>query len=411
MSFSRLLSPAITYAENGFPVTELVSRLWSGGEKILRADANATGLYLPNGRAPRTGEVFKNPLLAHSLRLIAEGGRDAYYKGSIGASIVACSERHGGTMTRDDLAQFSAQWVEPISTTYRGWTVYEIPPNGQGIAALMMLNLMEKFPLAQLGHNGTQALHLMIESKKLAYADMLRYDADPKFSKIPVGGLLAKSYADRRAQSIDPAKAQSHVEAGTPPRPGDDTIYLCVVDKDGMMVSLIQSNYAGFGSGIVADNVGFVIHNRGALFSLDPASPNVLEGHKRPLHTIIPAFMEKEHTKIAFGIMGGWNQSQAHAQFVSNVVDFKMNVQEALEAARFTKSTFDGNDVEMESRIPQSVRDALTAMGHQIKECGPFSGNMGGGQAVMRDFDARVNFGGSDPRKDGAAIPEPLRSK
>jgi gamma-glutamyltranspeptidase/glutathione hydrolase len=299
--------------------------------------------------------------------------------------------------------------VEPISTTYRGWTVYEIPPSGQGIAALMMLNIMENFPLARTTHNSASALHLMIEAKKLAYADMLQYVADPHFSKVPVRGMLDKRYARRRSTLIDSTKANCAVESGKPPAPGDDTIYLSVVDKDGNMVSLIQSNYENFGSGLVPEGTGFVLQNRGALFTLDPQHPNALAGHKRPLHTIIPAFMEKGDVKIAFGIMGGWNQAQAHVQFVANVVDFGMNIQSALEAARFRKTTFGGCDIQIEARVSPSVRAQLESMGHKLEVRGDFSPVMGGGQAVLRDFTKKINFGASDPRKDGGAIPEPVR--
>jgi gamma-glutamyltranspeptidase/glutathione hydrolase len=238
---------------------------------------------------------------------------------------------------------------------------------------------------------------------------MLRYVADQRFAKTPVQGMLDKKYALSRSKLIDTTKANCDVQAGKPPAPGDDTIYLSVVDKDGNMVSLIQSNYENFGSGIVPEGAGFVLQNRGALFTLDPQHPNTLAGHKRPLHTIIPAFMTKDDIKIAFGIMGGWNQAQAHAQFVANVVDFGMNIQSAIEAARFRKSTFAGCDLQIEARIPASVRAQLESMRHKLEVCGDFSPVMGGGQAVMRDFSTGVNFGGSDPRKDGAAIPEPVK--
>jgi gamma-glutamyltranspeptidase/glutathione hydrolase len=342
------------------------------------------------------------------LELIAAGGRDAYYRGSIAKSIAAYSAKIGGPMTAADLAEYSSEWVEPISTTYRGWTVYEIPPNGQGIATLEMLNILEGFSLAKYGHNSADALHAMIEAKKLAYADMYRYVGDPKFSEIPVEGLASKDYAAARAKLIDMAKANCNVPPGEPALPAKgDTTYLTVVDADGNMVSLIQSNYSAFGSGLVADGTGFALHNRGGLFSLDPKSPNLLAGRKRPLHTIIPGFMAKGDMRIAFGIMGGFNQSQAHAQFVSDIVDHDMNIQAALEAPRFTKLSFDGCDVQMERRIPASVRAELQKKGHRIQVRGDFASVVGGGQAVMRDFAAGVNYGASDPRKDGAAIPEP----
>jgi gamma-glutamyltranspeptidase/glutathione hydrolase len=251
----------------------------------------------------------------------------------------------------------------------------------------------------------------MIEAKKLAYADLLRYICDPTFHRIPVSGMLSKEYARERGKLIDAAKANCDVPFGTPPAAGSDTTYLCVVDADGNMVSYIQSNYSSFGSGLVPEGCGFALQNRGGLFSLDPQSPNVLEGRKRPLHTIIPAFMSKGSLRVAFGIMGGWNQSQAHAQFVSNVVDHRMNLQAALEAPRFTKLTFAGCDVELEDRIPLSVREELSRRGHQIELRGHYSSAMGGGQAVMRDFSAGINWGASDPRKDGAAIPQPIPLK
>jgi gamma-glutamyltranspeptidase / glutathione hydrolase len=406
--FSEVLAPAIYYAREGFPVPEWDAAYWADAVDILRQDRNAAATYLPDGRSPRVGEIFRNPDLAHSLESLASGGRDAYYKGAIAKTIVALSAKLGGTMTLEDLADYSSEWVEPISTTYHGWTVYEIPPNGQGIAALEMLNIMESFSLAHFGHNSTDALHAMIEAKKLAYADMYRYVADPKFSQVPVQRMLSKEYAAQRAKLLDMAKANCDVLPGEPDlSTSGDTTYLTVTDSDGNMVSLIQSNYAEFGSGLVADGTGFALQNRGGLFSLDRNSPNQLAGHKRPLHTIIPGFMTNGQERIAFGIMGGFNQAQAHAQFVSNVVDFGMNIQEALEAARFRKLTFAGCDVDLEDRIPLAVRDGLTQRGHQIKLHGAYSAIVGGGQAVQRDISTGVNYGASDPRKDGEAIPEP----
>lgn len=402
----ELLTPTIRFAEEGFPVSEIFAEDWSGSAKKFQADTNGAKTFMPQGHAPQAGEIFRNPDLAWSYRQLARHGRKAFYEGRIARRILTCSQAWGGTLTAEDLAKFSSEWVTPISTTYQGWTVCELPPNGQGIAALMMLNLMEQFPLAEFGPSSADALHVMIEAKKLAYADMLRYVCDPKFNAAPVAGLLAKSYARDRARYINLKQASRNVAAGEPPKPGTDTTYLCVVDADGNMVSYIQSNFASFGSGVVPEGVGFVLQNRGALFSLDPASPNILAAHKRPLHTIIPAFMSKGDVRIAFGIMGGWNQSQAHAQFVANVVDHRMNIQAALEAPRFTKRSFDGYDVQIEQRVPESARTDLAARGHQIELRGDFAGAVGGGQAVMRDFATGVNYGASDPRKDGAAIPE-----
>jgi len=297
--------------------------------------------------------------------------------------------------------------VDPISTTYRDWTVYQLPPNGQGIAALEMLNLLETFPLGQkdYGFGSAKALHAMIEAKKLAYADLVKYIGDPHGQSLPVRTLLSKDRAAERAKLIDPDHANCDVAGGGLP-PAGDTTYLSVVDRDGNMVSLIQSNFSEFGSGIVAPGTGFALHNRGALFTLEADSPNALAGHKRPLHTIIPAFAQKGETRLAFGIMGGWNQSQAHAQFIADIVDYKMNIQAALEAPRFTKHTFEGCDVQMENRFSQKVRDELAAKGHKIELVGTYSAAVGGGQAVMRDFSTGINFGASDPRKDGAAVPE-----
>ncbi|MFI5098478.1 MAG: gamma-glutamyltransferase [Candidatus Acidiferrales bacterium] len=404
---SEDLASAINTAQNGYPVTEWVAMYWASAVDYLRSDETAAKLYLPQDRPPKTGEVFRNPELAWSLQQIAEHGRDAFYKGEIACRILETMKRHGGTMSAADLGEFSSEWVEPISTTYRDWTVYEMPPNGTGIAALEMLNIMENFPLGQKDYafGSPKALHAMIEAKKIAYADMARYIGDPRGQKLPVQTLLSKEWAAQRAKQIDPDHANCAVAAGNLPI-GNDTTYLSVVDREGNMVSLIQSNYSEFGSGIVAPETGFALHNRGALFTLDAGSPNALAGRKRPRHTIIPGFAQKGDLRLAFGIMGGWNQSQAHAQFIANLADFKMNIQAALEAPRFSKHTFEGCDVEMENRFSQKTRDELTAKGHKITLLGTFSADVGGGQAVLRDFSKAINYGASDPRKDGAAIPE-----
>ena len=402
------LSPAIQIADEGFPVAEITAEEWKSAETLLRADSEAMRLYLPDGRAPGAGDVFRNPDLAASYRAIAFEGRDTFYRGDIARRIVACARRHGGTIEPGDLEIYDADWVTPLSTTYRGWTVYELPPNGQGIAALMMLNLIEHSPIGSYGHNSAEALHTLIEAKKLAYADMAKHVCDPAFHQIPTEALLSKEYAATRANAIDPGRANPEAFAGDLPTQGGDTTYLSVVDRDGNMVSLIQSNFANFGSGVVPQGAGFALQSRGGLFSLDPEHCNALAPRKRPLHTIIPGFMAKGDARIAFGIMGGWNQSQAHAQFVSNVVDHGLNIQASLEAARFTKLSFTGNDLIVESRIEEPVRRALEAKGHEIDVQGAFSSLVGGGQSVMRDFAAGVNFGASDPRKDGAAVPEPF---
>src|SRR5467141_485060 len=399
------LAAAIRTAQEGFPVPEWTAAYWADTVDLLRSDEAAAKAYLPGDHAPRVGEVFRNPDLAASLQQIAEHGRDAFYKGEISRKILETMRHHNGTMRAEDLAEYSSEFVEPISTTYRDWTVYEMPPNGQGIAALEMLNIMETFPIGQFGFGSTKALHAMIEAKKLAYADMAKYVADPRGQKVPVAALLSKDWAKQRAQLIDTEHANCEVGAGELAG-GSDTTYLSVVDRVGNMVSLIQSNYSGFGSGIVARGTGFALHNRGGLFTLDTASPNALAGHKRPRHTIIPGFAQKGETRMAFGIMGGWNQSQAHAQFIANIADFKMNIQAALEAPRFSKHTFAGCDVMMENRFSGAVRNELSAKGHKIQVLGTFSAAVGGGQVVLRESATGVNYGASDPRKDGQAAVE-----
>jgi gamma-glutamyltranspeptidase/glutathione hydrolase len=402
-----VLAPSIAYAEAGFPVGEVVSVYWKDSEKVLREDAPTAKTFLPGGKLPQVGDLFRNPELAWSYRQIAAGGAAAFYTGPVAAKLLASSKSHGGTMTAADLAEYEPEWVDPISTTYRGWTVYELPPNGQGIAALEMLNIMETFPLAMMGHNSVPALHHMIEAKKLAYADMQKFDGDPRFVKIPVDAMRSKGYAAERARLVNASKATCTPDAGLPVGTDNGTTYLSAVDAEGNMISLIQSNYStvGFGAGITVADAGFVWHNRGAGFSFDPASANVLAGRKRPLHTIIPAFMEKGDTRVAFGIMGGWNQAQAHAQFVSNIADFGLNIQGALDAPRFSKETFPGCDVNFESRIPDGTLKALAAMGHEIVMRGDYSSTrMGAGQAVWRDYSTGLNAGASDPRKDGAAV-------
>jgi gamma-glutamyltranspeptidase / glutathione hydrolase len=407
LPWADVFRPAIYFASNGFPVTEIVHGYWQGSVKKLAADPNAARVYLPNGAAPGIGQVFRNPELAHALDLLAKEGEAAFYRGIIAQALLRTSEKAGGVMQPEDLAEFAAEWVTPISTAYRGWKVYELPPNGQGIATLGMLNIMEQFPIPQFAPMSPEAFHYKIEAQKLAYQDLLRYVADTRFSKVPVEGLLSKEYARQRAALIDPNQAQCDVAPGNPPTTGGDTIYLTTVDKDGNIVSLIQSLYSGFGSGICVEGMGFHLQNRGGLFELDPRHPNALAPRKRPLHTIIPGFMEKGSLHIGFGIMGGFNQAQAHAQFVSNVVDHGMNLQAALEAPRFTKMTFGGCDVMIEGRVPEAARSELTRKGHQLEVRGDYSGAMGGGHVTMHDASTGVNYGASSPRKDGAAVPEP----
>jgi len=408
-TFSELLAPAICYADNGFPVSEVITRTWSNAVELFTQYPNAAKTFLIDGHSPAPGEVFHNPALANSLRLIADHGKDAFYKGPIADAILQISREYGGTFTADDLAEFEPEWVTPISTTYRGWTVNELPPNGIGIAALLMLNIMEQYPLGEWGFHSAQALHVMIEAKKLAFADLIRYVGDPRFSDIPVESLLSKRLGSDRAKLIDMKKAARSVRPsrldGFTNAEGNDTIYLSAIDKEGNIASLIQSNYQGFGSGLVPPGTGFMLQNRGALFTLEENHPNTLEPRKRPLHTIIPAFMEKDGVRIGFGIMGGFNQPQAHAQFVANIADFGFNIQEALEAGRFTKATFDGCDVNIEALVPEDVCRELSALGHELTIVPPRSGTFGWGQAVMSS-PTGVHFGASEPRHDGAAIPE-----
>ncbi|MBS1855293.1 MAG: gamma-glutamyltransferase [Acidobacteria bacterium] len=407
-SYRELLAAAIYYAENGFPLPELGARYWITQALLKQPGYRET--YMPGGTRPQLGDVFRNPALADSLRQVVEHGRDGYYKGELTERMVKFLRAQGGTHTVEDFAEFEPEWVEPITTTYRGWDIYELPPNGQGIAALSMLNIMENFPLKDYGHDSAAALHVMIEAKKLAYADMAKFVGDPRFGPVPVAQMLSKDLAKQRAGLIDMQKASCKVLpsdlAATLAAHGNETIYLSTIDREGNIVSLIQSNYSGYGTGMVAPGAGFSFQNRGQGFDLEPGKPNSLAGHKRPLHTIIPAFMRKGDITIGFGIMGGWNQSQAHAQFVSNVVDFGMNVQMALEAARFTKGTFDGCDVQIESGVGEAVLRELSRRGHIITPMAGFATAMGNGEAVMRDGRRGVNFAGSDPRTDGAAIPE-----
>ena len=399
-----LFQSAIFYADEGYPVPEVIASYWKDASDWLAGNKEAQRVYLPGGKSPEVGQIFQNHDLAKALRLVAEQGAGAFYKGEIAHAILNTSQAFDGTMAASDLAEFSPEWVEPISSTYRDWTIYELPPNGQGMAALEMLNIMETSPPSPDGPLSVTELHKKIEAMKLAYADLERYNGDPRFAKIPVKGILSKEYARERAKLIDPNKANCDVAAGTPPF--SDTTYLSVVDRDGNIVSLIQSNYEAFGAGIVVRGMGFALQDRGALFSLDPSSPNALAPRKRPFHTIIPAFMEHGDEHIGFGIMGGPNQPLAHAQFVSNVVDYGMNIQEAMEAARFTVSDQRGCNIVIESRVPLQVREKLTAMGHVFDVRGNYTTAMGRGQAVLHNTKTKVNYGASDARADGAAVPE-----
>jgi gamma-glutamyltranspeptidase/glutathione hydrolase len=404
LPLAQVLAPAIAWAQDGFPVPEIAAMLWSRAMETLLSDAESRAVFLPGGRAPRAGEIFKNPLQARSLERIATHGRDGFYKGATAQAMVERVREGGGVLSLDDLAEYQPEWVEPLQTNYRGWTVSELPPNSQGVAALEMLNILQQFPLREWGFHSTRTLHAMIEAKKLAYADMLRFVADPGAAKVPAARLISQEHAIERARLIDPQQASAHAAPANIPY-GSDTIFLGVADGEGNVVSLIESVYYPFGSGLTPKGVGFLLQNRGALFTLERGHPNVLAPRKRPLHTIIPGFLQKGDVRIGFGIMGRWNQAQAHAQFVADVVDFDMNIQQALEAGRFTKDTFDGRDLEIESVVPQQVRAELEALGHQLTVHPPRTHHFGNGQAVMVDGASGVKSGASDPRHDGAAIP------
>lgn len=418
LPWAELFQPAIYYARHGFPVAEWDAAYWKSFSPALARNAEARRVYLPDGHPPRLGEIFRNPDYAKALELVSQEGESAFYRGALAKAILKTSNELGGVMSAADLSGYQAQWVRPISTNYRGWTVFELPPNGQGMAALEMLNIMETFPISSYGALSPQRFHVEMEAQRLAYADLFRYLGDPRFVSVPFEGLISKPYADERARLIDLNRAHCNPSPGVPPgalgrppavpvRPGNDTNYLTAVDSDGNIVSLIQSLSGAFGSGIAVDGYGFILQNRGAGFVLDPKSPDVLAPHKRPFHTIIPAFMERGGTHIGFGIMGGLNQPQAHAQFVSDIADFGMNIQAALEFPRFTKLDHSGCDFMIENRVPEATRAALTSMGHVLEVKGAFDSWVGGGQAVEHDSSSNVNYGASDPRKDGEAIPQP----
>ncbi|MGH9699474.1 MAG: gamma-glutamyltransferase [Candidatus Acidiferrales bacterium] len=408
LPWKDLFAPAVYYAQHGYPVPEIIDDYWRIGQRRLMQTEEAQHTFLPNGKVPETGQVFSNPDLAKALRLIADDGPEVFYRGQIASAILETSKALGGTMAADDLADFSSEWVEPISINYRGWTVYELPPNGQGMAALEMLNIMSMFQADAGGPLDTVELHKKIEAMKLAYTDLYRYNGDPRFVKIPVQGLLSEAYAKDRAALIDPNKANCTPANGNPEK--SDTTYLAVVDKDGNIASMIQSNYDYFGSGVGVKGMGFVLQDRGALFVLDPNHPDALAPRKRPFHTIIPAFMQRGDIHIGFGIMGGSNQPLAHAQFVSDVADYGMNIQAAMSAPRFTVPD-DGQPIGckilIESRVKPEVLDQLRQKGHQLIVRKEYSATMGRGQAVLHNSKTGVNFGASDPRADGSAEPQP----
>ena len=402
------LKPAEALAENGFPVSEANSVEWEKYGTPFADRPEFARVFLPNGSYVHLGQIFKNPDLANTLRITGEKGRDGFYKGPIAQAILKLSDEQGGVMTAADLADFQAEWVTPISTTYRGWTVYETPPNSQGLAALSMLNMMELYPLKEWGHDDPRTLHIEMEAKSLAYADMLKYVGDPRFVNVPTSELISKSLAAERAKQITD-RANCSVLASDIneqlERMQSETTYLATVDRDGDIVSLIQSNSGNFGSGLVPDHTGFVLQNRGGAFTMEQGLPNSVGPHKRPLHTIIPAFMQKGDISIGFGIQSGFNQAQAHAQFVANIVDFGMNIQAALDAARFNEAN-SGCGVYLESGYPEETIEDLFVRGHQVTVVPRYSLVMGKGNAVEHDDARGVNFGASDPRTDGQATPE-----
>ena len=377
LPWHSLFQPAIFYAEHGVPIPEMVHDYWVHYSDGLMHEPETGRVFMPGGKEPAIGQVFRNPDLARALTIIAREGEAAFYKGAIAQAILETSTGLGGSMSAEDLSLFSSEWVEPISTKYRDWTVYELPPNGDGMAALEMLNIMGQFQPSPDGPDSPSELHTRIEAMKLAYADVKSYDGDPKFSSIPVAELLSQRFAQKRAALIDPSKANCTVAPGA--LSGSDTTYLSVVDRDGNIISFIQSNSGAFGSQVTVKGMGFVLQNRGAMFRLDPKAPNALEGRKRPFHTIIPAFMEHGDQHIGFGIMGGLNQPLAHAQFVSNVVDYHMNIQAAMEEPRFTVNAKLGCNIVIESRIPASSLTTLTQSGHILEVRKQYTTAMGAG--------------------------------
>ena len=406
LPWKDLFQAAIAYAEKGFPVTEAIHESWAASVARIRPYPESVRVFLPGGQVPKEGDLFRNPDIGHALRLIADQGPSAFYKGEIAAAILKTSQKLGGTMTAGDLAGFSSEWVTPISVDYRGWKIAELPPNTQGFAALEMLNMMEVTPASPFGAFSPSEMHKRIEAMKLAYADVRRYNADPHSSDVPVDRLLSKDYAKKRAALIDPKKANCDVPNGDPL--GSNTTYLTVVDKDGNIASWIESVYDEFGSGLTAEGMGFIMQNRGALFTLEPGRPNVLAGGKRPFHTIIPAFMERGDQHIGFGIMGGANQPLAHAQFASNIIDYGMNIQASMEAPRFTKRNSGGCDVSIEVRVPAATLQQLSERGHEIRIRREYTQEMGRGQAILHDSRTNTNYAASDPRADGEAVPEPI---
>ena len=398
LSLEKVLKSAIYYAEKGFPVTEIIQRSWKEYEKKLSGHPDIKKTYLINGRVPEVGEIFVQENFARTLKILAEGGREAFYRGEIAKKIVNFSDENGGYFTIKDFADHTSTWVEPIAVDYKGYTLYECPPNGQGIAALEMMNILENVNLKSFGHNSAQYLHYLIEAKKLAYADLRKWVGDPEFNDLPVNEMTSKSYAKKQFTRIDPNKAKQRVDSGI--LDNGDTIYLTVMDEDNNAVSFINSIYDEFGSGLVAGETGICLQSRGALFSLQKGHVNMLEPHKRPFHTIIPAMVFKDgEFFMTYGVMGGSMQPQGHVQVLLNIVEFGMNIQESIEAPRFRH--FSGLRVMLEPEINAEIRNRLEALGHQIIQHN--QGAYGGGQGIILNQKNGAKMGGSDPRKDGIA--------
>lgn len=409
LEMKEILQPAIDYAMNGFPVSELIAFYMQRSVGLSRYPGFKE-VFMKDGGMPEKGEIFKNPALGNTYKKLAEGGRDVFYKGEIARTIDKFMKENGGFITYRDMAGHKSEWVDPVSTNYRGYDVWELPPNGQGIAALQILNILEGYDIKSMGFGSTDYIHVFTEAKKLAYEDRAKYYADPDFNSIPVEELISKDYADKRRELIDPDRASRSYPAGELEK--GNTIYLTVADNEGNMVSLIQSNYGGMGSGFTPPSLGFVFQNRGALFNVsDPDHYNVIEPHKRPFHTIIPAFITKDGKPwISFGLMGGAMQPQGHAQIVVNLIDFGMNLQEAGDAPRIShlgssqptgSEMTDGGDLHLESGIDYEVVRELQKKGHHLEWA---VGIYGGYQAIMWDAEKGVYFGASESRKDGMAI-------
>ena len=408
LPLKQILQPAIDYGEQGFPLTEIIARGMAGSVKAYKKYPGWSEVYTPGGRVPFKGMVFKNPALARTYRMIAGGGRETFYKGAVAKQITRFVKEHGGFLTASDLAEHHSEWVTPVSTTYRGHTVWELPPNGQGIAALQMLNLLEAYDLKKMGFGSTGHVHAFVEAKKLVFEDRAKFYSDPAFNRLPTKQLISKKYADTRRKLIDPKRAAKNYPAGNISK--GDTIYLTTADAEGNMVSLIQSNYYGFGSGLTPPQLGFALQNRGALFTFEKGHFNIYEPGKRPFHTIIPAFVTKDGQPwLSFGVMGGDMQPQGHVQILMNLIDFGMNLQEAGDAPRirhFGSSSPRGDkmknsgEVLLERGFPSKTISALKKMGHNLRVQG---GGHGGYQAILWDAKNKVYFGASESRKDGQA--------